>query len=127
MTLTDSPRQIAEHVRRIAQLELELGLRELRVKMRGLGRTAVFGALALLLAFLGLVVGVGAAVAGLATAVDVWVAFLLVFAGLMLFAALAGLAARSALRKALPPVPTTAIEEARRTIDVLKGRNGHGR
>jgi len=39
MTLTDSPRQIAEHVRRIAQLEVELGLREVRAKARSLGRT----------------------------------------------------------------------------------------
>jgi hypothetical protein len=127
MTLTDSPRQIAEHVRRLAQLELELGVREVRAKLRGLARTAVFGAAAALLAFLALIVGIGAAVAGLATALDVWVALLVACGGLALLAALTAVAALRSLRGALPPVPTRALEEARRTIEVLKARNGHGR
>jgi len=127
MTLTDSPRQIAEHVRRLAQLELELGVREVRTKLRGLARTAVFGAAAALLAFLALIAGIGAAVAGLATALDVWVALLVACGGLALLAALIAVASLRSLRGALPPVPTRALEEARRTIEVLKARNGHGR
>ena len=127
MTLTDSPKQIAEHVRRIAQLELQLGLREVQAKLRGLARTVVFGAAALLCAFLALIVGIGAAVAGLATALDVWVALLVACGGLVLLAGLTGFAALRSLRRALPPIPTTAIEEARRTLDVLKARNGHSR
>jgi hypothetical protein len=127
MTLTDSPKQIAEHVRRLARLELQLGLVEVRAKIRGLAVTAVLGAGALLLAFLALIVGIGGAAAGLATTLDVWVALLIVCGGLVLLAALAGFAALRALRRALPPVPTTALEEARRTIEVLKARNGRGR
>jgi hypothetical protein len=127
MTLTDSPKQIAEHVGRLARLELQLGLAEVRTKLRGLALTAVFGGTALLLAFLALIVGIGAAAAGLATALDVWAALLVVCGGLALLAALTAVAALRSLRRALPPVPTTALEEARRTIEVLKARNGRGR
>jgi hypothetical protein len=125
MTLTTSARGLADHAASLVRLEIRLALTEIRAKVRSLERAAVFGAVAALTGFLALVAGIGAAAAGLATTMPVWLALLLVFVALGGIAAAAALAALGAARRALPPVPTTAIREARRTIDVV--RNGRGR
>ena len=127
MIQIDSPRLLTEHARRLLKLELELAQREVREKLRTLGKTAALGIGALFFAVVAVLLAIGAAVAGLTTVVDVWVAMLIVCGALALLAALLGMAARSALKRALPPVPTQAIEEARKTVDVLTARNGHGR
>ena len=80
---------------------------------------------AAVLVFYGLGFGLAAIAAGIATATSVWLALLIVFIGLLLVAGLLGFLAQRAIKKATPPVPEQAIEEAKLTTEALK-HNGHG-
>jgi hypothetical protein len=53
--------------------------------------------------------------------VHVWLGFLIVFAGLLAFAALAALIGLRWIRRGAPPKPDMAIEEARRTRELMAG------
>jgi hypothetical protein len=50
----------------------------------------------------------------------VWLALLIVTIVIFLLAALVGFLARRSARKATPPKPTQAIEEAERTVETLR-------
>jgi len=64
--------------------------------------------------------GIGAAVAGIATATSTWLALLIVTGGLILLAGLLGMLALRSLKKGTPPVPEQALREARLTTEALK-------
>jgi hypothetical protein len=68
--------------------------------------------------------GLAAAAAGLATAVDVWIALLLVTLFLIVVAVVLGLLALRAVKRGTPPVPEQAIHEAKLTTEVLKSDGG---
>jgi hypothetical protein len=68
--------------------------------------------------------GLAAAAAGIATAVPVWAALLIVTGGIVLLAAVLGLIAVTSIKKGTPPVPEQALQEAKLTTEALKG-NGH--
>jgi uncharacterized membrane protein YqjE len=113
-------REVAEHAGALARLELELAQLELKRKAGALGAGAVLGAAAVLLALYGLGFLFATAAAALATFLPTWLALLIVTAVLLLAAGLLGLLARSQLRRATPPVPEQAIEEARLTTEAIK-------
>jgi hypothetical protein len=69
---------------------------------------------------LALVLAVAAAAAAIATALPVWAALLIVAGACSAFAGMLALIAVRLLRRASPPVPTGAIEEARRTAEALR-------
>jgi hypothetical protein len=123
MTLTDSVGGIAQRAVALARLELKLAALELRLKLRRFVRATVLGAIAALAGFFALAAVIGAMVAALAGPLPLWAAFLVTFAFLAGLATLAGLAALGDFRRAFPPVPETAIEEARRTVDTVRGRS----
>jgi hypothetical protein len=117
-------RQVAEHASALVRLEAKLALLEVRQKIVSfvLGIGLGIAALVLLLFALGFALAGGAA--GIATALPTWAALLVLAGGLVLVAGLLGVGAVAALKRASPPVPEQAIEEARRTAEALRS-NGH--
>ena len=124
MGVAPAAKQVAEHASALARLEMELAGLELKGKVAslGLGVGLLVGA-----AFLGLfAVGFGLATiaAALSIVLDTWLALLIVFGSLLLLAGMLALVGLSRVRKATPPVPELAIQEAKLTTAALKS-NGH--
>ena len=116
--------RIAEHARRLVQLELELAKSELRRKATAAALGIGFAVGAALFGLFALAALVAAATAAVALMVPVWAAVLAIGVGLLLLAGALGGGAMLALRRGTPPVPEQAIEEARLTTDSLRS-NGH--
>ena len=111
--------QIAERVRSIAKLEIELALLELKQKLTKLGMGAAFGAGAALLTLYALGFFIAAGAVALALVVPLWGALLIVGAILLLLIGLLVWLAIRSIKAGAPPVPTEAIEEAKLTTDTL--------
>ena len=124
-SFTGAARELAEHARRIARLELRLALAETRTTVRTFAFAAAAGTMALGLLVFGSAFLLAAIAAAIALALPWWAALLIV-AGFLLGSAavLAGLAV-ALVRRASPPVPTAALEEARSVAAVVT-RNGAG-
>jgi len=108
--------QTAELVRkeiRLAQLELSD-----KAKHAGIG-LGMFGA-AGLIAFFGLGALVATAVLALATAMDAWLAALVVAVVLLAIAAMTALAGRKETEHALPVVPEQAAESVHEDVEEIK-------
>jgi uncharacterized membrane protein YqjE len=114
-------KQVAEHASALARLEMELAGLELKRKVGnlGLGLGLLIGAALFGLYALGF--GLATIAAVLSIFLDTWLALLLVFAGLLLIAAILGLIGLGRVKKGTPPVPEQAIEEAKRTQAVIGG------
>jgi hypothetical protein len=113
-------RAVTRRLQTLVQLNLELAKLEGKQKATALG---VAGGLAVLAALL-VVYAIGfvfaSAAAGLSEAVPLWLALLIVAGVIVLLAAIAGYLAVRSARKASPPTPSQAIEEAERTIETLR-------
>lgn len=116
-------RQLVDQASKLVRLELELASIELKRKVALLGAGVGLVAGAALLALYALGFGLLAAAAGLATVFSVWLALLIVTAGLVVIAAILAYVGTRILRKGVPPVPEEAILEARQTAEML-GRDG---
>jgi protein-S-isoprenylcysteine O-methyltransferase Ste14 len=123
--VTAAVHEVVERTRTIARLEAELAVLELRRKARAAAAGTAVLVLAAVLGLFGLAYLTATAAAALATALPTWAALLLVGAALLLAALAAGAAGLALVRRATPPVPTAAVEEARLTAQALGG-NGHG-
>ena len=121
--LSTAARRVSEHARSIVQLELRLAAAEVKRKAIALAAGIGLTVTAALLGLFALVFGLAAATAGIATALPVWAALLVMFGGLILGAGVLGGIGAGLLRKGSKPVPEKAIEEARLTTEALK--NGH--
>ena len=120
-----SAKSVAEHASTLVHLELELAALELKRKAAKLGvGIGLFLAAALLLAY-ALGFGLAAAAAGIATALPVWAALLIVTVGIVLLAAILVLIGRNSVEKGTPPLPEQAIAEAKLTTEALKGNGRH--
>ena len=117
-------KEVADHARTLAGLEVELAKLELKSKVGSLGAGAGLALAAAILWLFGLGFLLATAAAALATAVDTWLALLVVGAALLLTAGVLLMFALRAFRRGSPPVPEQAIEEARRTTETLKAANG---
>jgi hypothetical protein len=120
----ESAKLVADHASTIAKLELELAALELKRKVAALGvgiglavGGAIFGLFALGFTF-------ATIAAALATAVDTWLALLIVTAMLLGLAGVLAVLGLGAIRRGTPPVPEQAIEEAKLTTEALRS-NGH--
>jgi hypothetical protein len=123
--LAGAAKQLAERASTLIRLELELAGLELKRKAGLFGTGIGLAVGAAVLVFYGVGFGLAAIAAGIATATSVWLALLIVFIGLLLVAGVLGFFAQRAIKKATPPVPEQAIQEAKLTTEVLK-HNGHG-
>ena len=117
--------EVAERATSLARLEAELAMLEVRKKIAslGVGGGLVLGAGIFGLFALGFLLATAAA--GLATALDTWLALLIVGIALVLVTAALGVIGISVLKRGVPPIPERAVAEARLTADTLKG-NGRG-
>jgi membrane protein implicated in regulation of membrane protease activity len=122
--LTRAAEQVAEHAKRVVKLEIDLAIVELKRKMATLGVGIGLLVAAGLLGLFGLGFMLAAIAAGIATALPMWAALLIVTFGLFLVAAALAVLGRAALQKATPPVPELALTEARLTMETLKNGSG---
>jgi hypothetical protein len=116
--------RVADHARRLVALEIELARNELKRKAGVMAFGAGLGAGAAIFALLAVTLLVATVAAALALVLPVWAALLVVGAGALLLAGGLGIAAVSALKRAAPPVPEQAIEEARFTSEALRSDAG---
>jgi len=113
---------VADRARSIVRLEIQLALAELKHKLVALGLGIALLAVGALFVLFALTFAIAAAAAALATALSVWLALLVVGGALLLLAGALGVVGVTLLRRASPPVPAQALEEARLTAEAL--RNG---
>ncbi|HTR33217.1 MAG TPA: phage holin family protein [Gaiellaceae bacterium] len=116
----DAARQVADRTTAIARLELELAALELKKKAAALGVGIGLVAGAAVFAFFMVAFLFATIAAALATFLPWWLALLIVTLALALLAVVCGLVARNRFAAATPPVPEQAIEEAKRTKEVLR-------
>jgi hypothetical protein len=110
---------VAEHASAIARLETQLAVSEIKAKLATLGVGVGSGIAAAIFVLFVIGFAAASAAAGLATTMPVWAALLIVTGLLLLIAATFGAVAYVSIKKATPPVPEAAIEEARLTTEVL--------
>jgi amino acid transporter len=105
----------------LAALNLELAKLEGKQKATAVGVAGglVAGAAALL--FYGIGFDLAAAAAGLAEALSLWLSLLIVAAAIFLIAGILGFLGMRFARKASPPQPSQAMQEADLTLKTLRG------
>jgi protein-S-isoprenylcysteine O-methyltransferase Ste14 len=116
--LGTAAKQVAEHASALARLELRLAALELsrKAKAFAIGIGLALAALLLLLYALGF----GLAAVAAAIPLSTWASLLIVTGGLLLLVGLLAFLAVSAFKRATPPVPKQAIEEAKLTGEAIK-------
>jgi hypothetical protein len=119
--------QLTEQTTRLTQKEIELAKAEMAVKGKriGLGAGAFSGAG--LLALLALGALTAAAILALATAVDAWLAAVIVAVAYLALAGLLALIGRSKVEEATPPVPEQTVESVKRDVELTKDKAKEGR
>ncbi len=113
-------KQVAEHASALVRLEAKLALLEVRQKVLAFVLAIGLGIAALVLLLFALGFALAGGAAGIATALPSWAALLVVAGGLVLVAGLLGAGAVVALKRSAPPIPEQALEEAKRTTQVLR-------
>ena len=113
-------KQVAERTSAIVRLELELAALELKRKVASLGLGIGLGIGAAVLALFMVGFLYAAIAAALALVMPWWAALLVVTGILLLQVALLGILAVNRIKKATPPVPEQAIQEAKLTTEALK-------
>jgi hypothetical protein len=117
--------RVADHARRIVSLELELARTELRRKARTMALGVGLAAGAAIFGLLAITLLVATVAAAFTLILPVWAAVLVVAFAALLLAGGLGMAAVAALKRATPPVPEQAIEEARFTSEALRSDAGN--
>jgi len=123
--LGDAIQQVTEKVQLLVREEIALAKAELTQKVSKLIRGIVAGAIAGIFALLGLIYLLHAASWGiweiLGTGNGPWLGFLIVTLILFLVGAIGGLLAFRFIKKAMPPTPVMAIEEAQLIRETVSG------
>ena len=115
-------KQLSDHTSQLVRAEIELAKAELsqKGKQAGIG-AGLFGGAGLFAVF-----GFGALTAGiiaiLATAMDTWVAAVIVAVVYFAIAGIAALMGKSRVKQAGPPVPQQAIDTTKADVEVTKAR-----
>lgn len=120
--LSGAARRVADHARSLVRLELELAAAEVKHKLAALAAGIGLVLAAAVLGLLALTFALAAAAAGIASALPVWAALLVMFGGLIVLALVLATVGVGLLRKGSPPLPEQALEEAKLTTEAL--RNG---
>ncbi len=111
---------VKQRMQSLVRLNLELAKLEAKKKAKALGVAAGLGFLAVVLVVYAIGFAFASAAVGISEALPLWLSLLIVAGALLLLAAIAGFLASRFARKASPPKPAEAIEEAERTVDALK-------
>jgi uncharacterized membrane protein YqjE len=117
--------QLSQQTQTLVRDELRRALLELQDKGKRAGIGAgLFGAGGLIALF-----GVGTLIAAIvllvATAVDAWLAALIVSVGLLGVAGLLALGGKKEIQQAIPPAPTQAIESTKQDVETVKEHVAH--
>jgi H+/Cl- antiporter ClcA len=112
-------RAVNRRMKSIARLNLELAKLEAKQKATALGIAGGLGLVAVVLVLYAIGFSFAAAAAGLSETLPLWASLLIVAGIIVLVAAILALLARRFARKASPPKPEQAIEEAELTIQML--------
>jgi uncharacterized membrane protein YqjE len=118
----DLVKQLSEQTSTLVRKELQLAQLELQEKGKRAGIGAgLFGG-AGLIALFGAGTLIAAIVMLLATAVDAWLAGLIVAVVLLAIAGVAALMGKKQVGQATPPTPEQAIQSTKRDVEEIKGR-----
>ena len=123
--LGDAIQEVTEKVQLLVREEIALAKAELTEKVTRLVRGLVAGAVAAVFALFGLIYLLHAASWGvweiLGTGNGPWLGFLIVTLVLFLLGAIGGLLAFRLIKKAMPPTPAMALEEAQLIRETVSG------
>ena len=111
---------VKKRTQSLVQLNLELAKLEGKQKATAVGIAGGLGAVAVVLLVYAIGFAFAAIAAGLSEALSLWLSLLIVAAILLLVAAIVGFLAVRFARKASPPTPSQALEEAARTVETLQ-------
>jgi uncharacterized membrane protein YqjE len=121
-SVSDLVTQLSEQTATLVRQEMKLAQTELQEKGKKAGIGAgMFGASGLV-AFFGAACLIAAAVLALATAVDSWLAAVIVGVVLLAVAGVAALLGKKQIEEATPPAPETAMRSMKRDVDTVKRR-----
>lgn len=115
--------RLSEQIPALVRSEIRLAQAELTEKGKQAGIGIGMFSAAGLLAFFGLALLLATAVLGLATALDAWLAALIVAVVVLAAAGIVALAGRSRVQQATPPAPERAVEGVKEDVATIKG--GH--
>jgi len=104
----------------LLRLNLELAKLEAKKKVAALGVATGLALLAVVLVVYAIGFAFASAAAGISEALPLWLSLLIVAGVILLLAAIAGFLAMRFAKKASPPKPAQAIEEAERTVEALR-------
>ena len=126
-TATDVPvseliRQLSEQTSTLVRQEMELARVEMTAKGKRIGVGASMFGGAGFFAWFGFGALTAAAILALATAVDGWLAAIIVAAVYFAVAGVLALMGKNKVQEAGPPVPEQAIQTTKEDIDVVKAR-----
>ncbi len=113
-------KSVKERSRSLIRLNLELAKLEAKKKVKALGIAGGLAFLAVVFVVYAIGFAFATAAAGISEALPVWLSLLIVTGLIFLLAAIAGFMALRFARKASPPKPEQAIEEAERTVESLR-------
>ncbi len=123
----DLLKRLSEQTATLVRQEIRLAQLELQEKGKRAGIGAgMFGGSGLI-ALYGLGALVAAAILGLATAVDAWLAALIVGVVYLLAAGVQALIGRSQVQRATPPAPEQTVESVKEDVEWAKTRAKSGK
>jgi uncharacterized membrane protein YqjE len=121
-SLGDLVQDLSRQTSTLIRQEMRLAQVELTEKGRHAGKGAgMFGG-AGIVALYGVGALIAAAILGLATVIDAWIAAAAVGAGLLLIAGILALTGKKEIDEATPPKPEQAIESVQQDVDAVKAR-----
>jgi uncharacterized membrane protein YqjE len=117
---------VSDRASLLVREEIELAKAEMTEKASGIARGAVIGIVAGIFAVFGLIYLLNALAWALwellGTETNYWLGFLIVGVALFIFGAIAAFVASRLVRKATPPKPEMAIEEAQLIRETVRGQ-----
>jgi hypothetical protein len=126
-SISELLQQLTEQTTRLAQKEIELAKAEMAVKGKRIGIGAGAFSAAGLLALLALGALTAAAILALATALEAWLAALIVAGVYLVAAGVLAMAGRSKVQAATPPVPEQTMDSVKRDVELTKQKVKEGR
>lgn len=125
LSVADLLKQLSEQTQTLVRDEIQLALLELKDKGKKAGLGAgLFGASGMIALF-GVATLIAAVVLMLATAVDAWLAALIVAVALLGTAGVLALGGKRELEAATPPVPQEAIDSTKDDVEAVKEHVAH--
>lgn len=113
-------KSVKQRTQSLMRLNLELAKLEAKKKAMALGLAGGLVLLAGVLVVYAIGFAFASAAAAISEALPLWLSLLIVTGLILLLAAIAGFLAVRFARKASPPKPVQAIEEAERTVEALR-------